>query len=174
MAITANTTRGVQYLTGQFPSTPLYRSLPVNTSQTIYIGDLVILSSGLISIFATGSTTTGLVGIAASACTSAAAGTRIDVQLVNPTQLWVMNMITSSGTNYTSAQADIGVQCGVVRDETATLGKWYAAQSDNTNKFVTPIDWAPEAYQKLNAAVVVGTTVNPAVIVRFIASACLY
>lgn len=171
--------RGIQYLGGQFPSTPFTRSLPFAANQTIYAGDLIIFASGLCSKFSSGVTTTGLLGIAAKAVTTGASvtlsGSRGDVQLITPNSLWVASMVGGAATDKTSAQATIGVAYGVIEDNDSynATGRWYINFANTTNTFAFAIDWAPRAYQEGGADVTVATTKNAAVIFRWISSACL-
>lgn len=65
---------------------PSIMKLPVAASQTLVIGDAVVLSSGQL---AKGSTTFGrCTGVMAEASTNAAAGTLLEVYITTPSQIW--------------------------------------------------------------------------------------
>lgn len=65
---------------------PVIRKLPVAATQTIVVGDALIMSSGQL---AKGGAAIGeVVGIAAEASASQAAGTLIEVEIVMPWQVW--------------------------------------------------------------------------------------
>lgn len=65
---------------------PTTRKLPVAASQTIVSGDALVMSSGQLAKAGDGSGT--VVGVAAQDSDGAAAGTLIEVQLVQPSQVW--------------------------------------------------------------------------------------
>lgn len=171
--------RGFQYLAGQFPSTPFYRSMPFAANQTIKAGDLLIFASGLVSKFSSGVTSTGLLGIAAEDVTTGAtvtlSGSRGDVILITPSQLWVGCIVGGAATDRTATQADIGSNWEVIEDndDQNATGRWYINEGASTNKFVWTLDWAPKAYQQGGADVTVATTKNAAAIFRFVSAKCL-
>lgn len=75
----------VENLDGQ-NSVPVIRSLPVATTQTLVVGDAVVLSSGQV---AKASTTFGrCLGVMAEASASQTAGTLVRVYVTTPTQVW--------------------------------------------------------------------------------------
>jgi len=69
---------------GNFP--PVIRKLPVAASQTLVVGDALIMSSGQVT--KGGAAIGEVVGIAAQDSASAAAGTLIEVEIVMPHQVW--------------------------------------------------------------------------------------
>lgn len=68
-------------LSGNNADVPPVRDLTVTTSQTIEVGDLVIQASGLVS--KAGDAAASIIGIAYEAVTSAAAGSKIRVGLLD-------------------------------------------------------------------------------------------
>lgn len=139
---------------------------PLAANQTIYKGDPLTISSGLIARAT--ATSTLVIGFADEAKTSGASvtlsGDRIRFIKLNKRNQFVMN-IANGATDYTSAQANIGVAYGIV-EQGSGKGTWTVDISNTTQKLVRTIDWAPAAYQKTGKDVVVGTTINPAVIVE--------
>jgi hypothetical protein len=69
---------------GNFP--PVVRKLPVAASQTIVVGDALIMTSG--QLVKGGAAIGEVVGIAAEASANAAANTLIEVEIVMPWQVW--------------------------------------------------------------------------------------
>lgn len=65
---------------------PTVKKLPVAASQTLVVGDLVVLSSGQIAK-ASGSVTE-VIGVMAEASTNAAAATMLQVYIIQPSQVW--------------------------------------------------------------------------------------
>jgi hypothetical protein len=83
---------------------PVIRELPVAASQTLVVGDAVIMSSGQIA--KAGAAAGEIVGVMAQDSASADAGTLVKVQVAMPSQVW-----------RATATADA---TSVVRDGTAT------------------------------------------------------
>ena len=66
--------------------TPVVTKYPVAASQTLVIGDLVVLSSGKLA--KAGDTLVDPVGVMMQDSTDAAAGTMVEVAVITPTQVW--------------------------------------------------------------------------------------
>lgn len=128
---------------GNFP--PVIRKLPVAATQTIVVGDLLVMSSGKV---AKGGTGVGeIVGVAAEASASQAAGTLIEVELAMPWQVW-----------RATATADA---TSVVRDGTETY-------DINSSQVVDVADTTGGSLQIID----IDAAVNTAIFIQFMS--CFY
>jgi hypothetical protein len=128
---------------GNFP--PVMRKLPVAASQTIAVGDALVMSSGRVT--KGGAAIGEVVGIAAQASAGAAAGTLIDVLIVMPWHVW-----------RATATADA---TSVVRDGTETYDL-------NSSQLVDVADTTGGSLQIVD----IDPAVNTAIYVQFMS--CFY
>ena len=109
---------------------PAISKFPVAATQTLIVGDIVVLSSGQV---AKGGNGTGRVlGVMAQISTTASAGTLVDVYVARPNQLWQMvasadatsHVLAARTYDLTSAQlvnvADTTGGCLIIKSLLAT------------------------------------------------------
>ena len=87
-------------------TSPIYRYFPVNDSQTIYAGDIVILSNGKVSIGADAAT--AVLGVSnTDIVTTTAAATDIIAVDINPASIYEISY-TGTGTPAIGTKYDMG------------------------------------------------------------------
>jgi hypothetical protein len=111
-------------------SSPIYRYVPVNASQTILKGSIVVKATGKASVAADAAAAGTVWGIAAEDKTTTGSVTAADVVLidVNPNSIYEMPHNTT-GTKTTLTNEDIGKTFDLVNAYTADL-------DDTTGGFV--------------------------------------
>lgn len=107
-------------------SSPIYKQVPVNASQTIYKGSIVVKSSGKASVAADAASAGTVWGVAAEDITTGASVDADDVVMidVNPNSIYEMPHNTT-GTKTSLTNEDIGKVFDL-------LGNAYTADLDDT------------------------------------------
>ena len=131
-------TRRMVYHGSNDGSSPIYRYVPVNTSQTILKGSIVVKATGKASVAADAATAGTVWGIAAMDYASGASVTAADVVMidVNPNSIYEMPHNTT-GTKTTLTNEDIGKTFDLVNAYTADL-------DDTTGGFVECVGFNSE------------------------------
>jgi len=89
-------------------SAPIYKIFQVNDSQTIYAGDIVVLSSGKASIAADGASAGTVLGVSATSITTTTATASDVIKVdVNPMSIYEMPY-TGSATPAVGTKYDLG------------------------------------------------------------------
>ena len=89
-------------------TSPIYRYFPVNDSQTIYAGDIVILSNGKASIGADAASAGTVLGVSnTDIVTTTAAATDIIAVDINPASIYEISY-TGTGTPAIGTKYDMG------------------------------------------------------------------
>jgi hypothetical protein len=119
-------------------SSPIYRKVPANISQTFVKGSIVVKTTGKASAAADAATAGTVWGIAAEDFTTGGAVTAADVLLidVNPNSIYEMPHNTT-GTKTTLTNEDIGKTFDLINAYTADL-------DDTTGGFVECVGFSSE------------------------------
>ena len=115
---------------------PIYREFPVNVSQTIYEGDIVVLSSNKVSIAADAASAGTVLGVAASSIVTGGAVTAADVIKVdiNPDSIY-RSKYTGSATPAIGNKYDMGTAAYEFDSDDTTGGYIQVVGNvDTTNK----------------------------------------
>jgi len=121
-------------------SSPVYRFFPVNDSQTIYPGDIVVLSSNKASIAADAASTGTVLGVSnTSIVTTTATASDIIAVDINPMSIYEMSY-TGAGTVAIGNKYDMGA-AAYQFDSADTTGGYIqvVGNIDTTNKIADVI-----------------------------------
>lgn len=104
-------------------SSPILRQVPVNASQVILKGSIVVESTGKASVAASGAAEGTVIGVAAQDYTTSSSVTDKDVILVDVSPNAIYEVPTKGTTKTKVAQSDIGKVFDVSNAYTADLDK---------------------------------------------------
>ena len=98
---------------------PAVRYFPVAASQTLLVGDVVVISSNKVT--KAGAATGRVLGVMAQDSASASAGTLVAVYVARPTQLWRMTA-TADATSYVLGSRTFDLNSSQLVDVADTTG----------------------------------------------------